>query len=173
MHLVFSPGVFALGVAVGVLGLVLLLSLIVAYAYDERTLLGLAAYLSLMVAATLAGQRLQVNDELVQNLLLVAGPALMSAALMRLLKNRQASPASRVLLGIVLLATLGLLGLCSGFGPVALVRNAALAWVALLLAFCLMLTVQSWDTTGPWKWWFLIGHLAGLAAALCFLADIA
>ena len=173
MHLVFSPGVFALGVAVGVLGLVLLLSLIVAYAYDERTLLGLAAYLSLMVAATLVGERLQARSGLVQDLLLVAGPALTSAALMWLLKNRRVSLASRVFLGILGCATLGMLGLVSGFGPAGLVPHAAWAWLALLLAFSLLLTVQSWDTAGPWRWWFLIGHLAGLTTALCFLADIA
>ena len=57
----FNPDVFALGVAVGVLGLVLLLSLVVSYAYDEPTLLLLAAYLVLMVVGLLVGQRLQLD----------------------------------------------------------------------------------------------------------------
>ena len=79
MLLVSSPDGFALGLAVGVLGLVLLHSLIVSYAYEEPTLLGLAAYLAVMVAAPLLGQSLRVNEMLMQKVMLVSGPALMAA----------------------------------------------------------------------------------------------
>ena len=173
MQLVFDPGVFALGIAVGVLGLVLLLSLIVAYAYDERTLLGLAAYLSLMVAATLFGQRLRVSDELMQHLLLVAGPALVTGLPLWLLRNRQTSSGARVSMAIVVLASLGLLGFYAGSGPGEFALGASLTWFALLLAFSLYLMAQSWHTAGPWKWWLLLGHGAGLVAAITFLSGYA
>ena len=78
MTLVFNPDVFALGIAVGVLGLVLLFSLVVSYAYDELTLLFLAAYLALVVAGLVTGQRLRLDAVWVQSLLLVLGPALLS-----------------------------------------------------------------------------------------------
>ena len=55
MYLVFEPDGFALGVAVGVLGLVLLLSLLVAVTYKENTLFYLTGYLALMLALVLAG----------------------------------------------------------------------------------------------------------------------
>lgn len=169
----FNPGVFALGIAVGVLGLVLLLSLIVGYAYGERTLLGLAAYLCLMVVATLLGQRLLVSDELVQRLPLVAGPALLAGLQMRLLRNRQTTVQVKWAMAGVALASLGLLGFYAGLGNQGYASAAALAWTGVLLAFSAYLAVQSRDTAGPWKWWLLAGHAAGLAAALWFLAGFA
>ena len=57
---VFNPDVFALGIAVGVLGLVLMLSVVVACAYDEPTLLFLVAYLTLMVVGLVGGQRMKL-----------------------------------------------------------------------------------------------------------------
>lgn len=173
MQLTFNPGVFALGIAVGVLGLVLLLSLIVAYAYDERTLLGLAAYLSLMVAATLLGQRLQLSDELVQRLLLVAGPALLAGLQLWLLRNRQTSSGARACMLIAVLATLGLLGFYTAAGPAEFALTACLTWFTLLLALSLYLMAQSWHTAGPWKWWLLLGHGAGLVASITFLSGLA
>lgn len=172
MQLLFNPGVFTLGIAVGVLGLVLLLSLIVAYAYDERTLLGLAAYMSLVVAAAWLGQRLRLGDELIQNLLLVAGPALLVGLQMWLLKNRKTDLLTKILLAAAVLATLCLLGLYAGFGPQPWVRGAVLAWFVLLLVFSLCLVVRSWDTAGPWKWWLLAGTSAGLMTSICFLLDV-
>ena len=173
MHLAFSPGVFALGVVVGVLGLVLLLSLIVGYAYDEQTLLGLAAYLSFMVVAALVAQRLQVNDELIQRGLLVVGPALIAGLQMWLLKNRQATAQVKLALAVMMLVSLGLLGFYSWLGPGEYAPAAAFAWVAVLLVFSSYLVLQSRDTAGPWKWWLVIGHGGGLATALCFLAGLA
>lgn len=172
MPLLFNPGVFALGIAVGVLGLVLLLSLIVAFAYEERTLLGLAAYLCLLVVATLLGQRLQVSDVLVQRLPLVAGPALLAGFQMRLLKNRQTTVQVKWALACVALASLGLLGFYAGFAAPGGSAVPALVWAGVLLAFSAYLAVQSRDAAGPWKWWLLAGHVAGLATALCFLTGL-
>jgi GGDEF domain-containing protein len=173
MHLVFNPGVFALGIAIGVLGLVLLLSLIVAYAYEEHTLQGLAAYLCLMVVAALVGQRLQVGDELFLRLPLVVGPALLAGLQMWLLKNRQITAQAKLALASVILASLGLLGFYAVSGAKDYAALAALAWAFVMLAFSAYLVVKSWDTAGPWKWWLLMGHGAGLATALCFLAGFA
>ncbi|MCJ7800249.1 MAG: diguanylate cyclase [Polaromonas sp.] len=168
-HLFFNPGIFALGIAVGVLGLVLLLSLMVAYAYQERTLLGLAAYLCLMVVATLLGQRLQVSDVLVQRLPLVAGPALLAGFQMRLLKNRLTTVQVKCALACVALVTLGLLGFYAGVGAPPYSAVPALVWAGLLIAFSAYIAVQSRDTAGPWKWWLIVGSVAGLATTLCFL----
>ncbi|MCZ8257529.1 MAG: GGDEF domain-containing protein [Polaromonas sp.] len=170
MHLVFNPGMFALGVAVGVLGLVLLLSLIIAFAYEERTLLALAAYVSLMVAAVIAGQRLEEAAHVVENLLLVAGPAALAALQARLLKNHQLTGAAKVAIAVVAAATLALLGVLAGFGAQAFSEGLALAWAALLLVFHLYLIQQSWDSAGLWKWWLLFGILGGLATSASFLA---
>ncbi len=175
LHLVFSPGLFALGIAVGVLGLVLLLSLIVSYAYEERTLLALAAYLSLMVAALGLGQRLQMGQQLVQNLLLVSGPALMAAFQMWMMRNRQTTGLAKSASAIVVLATLALLGLQSPWAPadvVPLAMPASLVWAFLLLGLSITLLWQSWDTVGPWKWWLLFGHWGGLAVSALFLTHM-
>jgi diguanylate cyclase (GGDEF)-like protein len=170
MHLVFDPGTFALGVAVGVLGLVLLLSLIIAFAYDERTLLALAAYVSLMVAAVISGQRFADGAGRVEDVLLVAGPTLLAALQARLLRNHQFTTAAKAGFAFVAVAGLLLLGFFAGLAPPEALACAALAWAALLLAFHLYLMRQSWDSAGPWKWWLLSGVLAGLAASASFLA---
>lgn len=170
MHVVFNPGMLALGVAIGVLGLVLLLSLIIAFAYDERTLIALAAYLSLMVAAAIAGQRFAGGTGLVEDLLLVAGPALLAMLQARLLRNRHFTTAGKAAMALVALASLALLGLFAGLAPPAVSVVAALAWAALLLAFHVYLMQQSWDSAGPWKWWLLAGMLAGLAVSISSLA---
>ena len=176
LHFVFNPGIFALGIAVGVLGLVLMLSLIIGYAYGERTLLGLAAYLCLMVVVTLAGQRLQANGELLQRLLLVAGPAMLAGLQMLLLKNRQSTGQVKTALALLALATLALAGFYAVPGVndySAVAAFAAFAWVFVLLAISAYAVVQSRDTAGPWTWWLLAGHVAGLATALWFLAGFA
>lgn len=175
LTLVFNPGLFALGIAVGVLGLVLLLSLIVSYAYDERTLLALAAYLSLMVAATGLGQRLPLAQAQVVNILLVAGSAAIAAFQMWLMRNRQSTTLAKAAAVIVGLATLLLLGLESGWAPpaaVALAVPAVLVWAVMMLLLSVILLVQSRDTVGPWKWWLLLGHWSGLAVSALFLADV-
>jgi diguanylate cyclase (GGDEF)-like protein len=173
LSFVFSPGGFTLGIAVGVLGLILLLSLIIAYAYDERTLLGLAIYMTLMVAATLIGQRMSVSDDLVENLLLVAGPALLMAMQYRLFKDRHTTRFTAGALALVVLSTAGLLVFYAAFDVAALEAGLTLGWVVVMLGFSVYLVVQSWQAAGPWKWWLLLGQTGGLAVALCFLIDLA
>ena len=175
----FNPDVFALGVAVGVLGLVLLLSLVVSYAYDEPTLLLLAAYLVLMVVGLLVGQRLQLDAATLQNLLLVTGSALSGMFLGWLLRKRISSVADNVLTIVLSLATLGLLAyyLVSGLG---VIKSAAtqgltiwlcLAWGGLLGLDFAYRAIQAMETAGPWRLWLMLGHAAGLLAALVFLTD--
>ncbi|WP_175541661.1 GGDEF domain-containing protein [Polaromonas sp. YR568] len=166
----FNPGMFALGVAVGVLGLVLLLSLIIAFAYDERTLLALAAYVSLMVAAVIAGQQFADGTGRVEDLLLVAGPAVLAGLQGWLLKNRHFTTAAKVIIAVVALASLVLLGLFAGLASPSISQIAALVWAVLLLAFHAYLMQQTWDSAGPWKWWLLFGILGGLVVSVSSLA---
>ena len=181
MHLFLNPDGFVLGLAVGVLGLVLLLSLIVAYAYDERTLLFLAAYLSVAVVFILAGERLNMRVELIQRLLLVSGPALISGLLVRLFRKRNTGIFDNVVIALVMSATLSLLGfyvLNSTLPDVAGVISSysiwfALIWGALMGAGFAYRSIQALETAGPWKWWLMLGHAAGLVVALLFLTDLA
>lgn len=179
MALVLNPDVFALGIAVGVLGLVLLLSLVISYAYDEPTLLFLAAYLALMVAGLMAGQSWRLHAVLVQSLLLVVGPALVSAFLMWLLRKRSSSVFDKTLVAVLLLADVGLLGviLASELGWIKagadLVTLFCLAWGVLLATGFAYRAIQALETAGPWKWWLMLGHASGLLVALLFLTDVA
>ena len=177
----FNPDVFALGVAVGVLGLVLLLSLLVSFAYNESTLLYLAVYLALMVAGLVVGQRLLFDAVWVQTLLLVLGPALVSGFLMWLFRKRSNSVVDKALIAILSLANLGLLfyfvatGLTqvSSVATPGLTALLCLAWGVLLGAGFAYRSIQALETAGPWKWWLMLGHASGLVVALVFLTDVA
>ncbi len=179
MALVFNLDVFALGIAVGVLGLVLLLSVLVAYAYDEPTLWVLAAYLGLMVGGLVAGQRWPSGAVMTQNLLLVAGPALASMFMMWLLRKRSNSAADKSLIVVLLFADIGLLAyfLAIGLGAVkasstpGLTTLLSLAWGGLLGLGFAYRSIQALETAGPWKWWLMLGHASGLVVALLFLTD--
>ena len=174
MPLFLDQGVLALGVAVGVLGLVLLLSLIVAYAYEEPTLLALAGYLSAMVAASFLSVLLDISAIRVNQILLVSGPALLSGLLLWLLKNRQATLPSRVGLALVALPSAVVVGLyafagdAGMFTAATMTRAASVVWFLLLSGFAIYLVAKSWHTTGPWKWWVLAGHGGGLAVSSLF-----
>lgn len=170
MPLFFDQGLFALGVAVGVLGLVLALSLIVSYAYEERTLLALAGYMALMVAASFGLARADVNETLAVRVLLVTGPALVSGLLLWLLKNRQPTRAAKVFLGLVLAASVALAVVNLSAPESGTARAGNLLWFVVLLGFSIYMVAKSWHTAGPWKWWVLLGHWAGLAVSLLFLA---
>ena len=50
MALVVTSHMFMLGIAVGVLGLVMLFSVVISFAYHESSLLFLAVYLTAMVS---------------------------------------------------------------------------------------------------------------------------
>ena len=181
MELVFNPNFFALGIAVGVLGLVLLLSLVVSYAYDEPTLLLLAVYLTLIVTGLVVGERWQMATAMVQSLLLVAGPALVSGFLMWLFRKRNSSLFDKALIVILLLANLGLLAyfVNTGLGLIkipatpGLTTLVCLVWGGLLGTGFAYRSIQALETAGPWKWWLMLGHASGLVVALLFLADVA
>lgn len=170
---VSNPDAFALGVAAGVLGLVLLLSLLVALAYHENTLLSLAGYLTLMMAFALAGSLLPTRQELIQRLLLVMGPSLMAGLQFWLLRNRKISRVGLTAMVAWAGVTLGLLGFHVAGGNTALNASLCVLWVVLLVMSALYLSVQAWDTAGPWKWWLLLGHGLGALVAASFLTDLA
>ena len=173
MYAVLHPEVFALGVAVGVLGLVLLLSLLVALTYKENTLLYLAGYLALMMAFVLAGSRLPMGQELIQRLLLVTGPSLVAGLQFWLLRNRKISGFGLAAIAAWAGVTLGLLGFFVTGGGAALASRLCVLWFVLLLTSSRYLSVQAWDTAGPWKWWLLLGHVLGALVSASFLTDLA
>lgn len=177
MNLVFNPDVFALGLAAGVLGLVLVLSLIVSFAYDEHTLLLLAGYLLIMTGLVCAGEILPARRELMQMLLLIGGPAWTTILVMWLLRNRSPSRMDRVVMAISGFVTLGLMayyiaadaGLLPSANGSMLAIRLCLGWSAVLVAASFFLALESWESAGPWKLWLLAGHTAGLVAAMVFL----
>ena len=179
MKLAFDPDVFALGVAVGVLGLVLLLSLVVSYAYDESTLLFLAGYLAVTVVLLAVSQRLQPGSHW-QILLLVFGPAVISGFQMWLFKKRATNAFDRGFIVLMVGGTLSFLAflMFSVYKPLSLGRLTdwtvllSLAWGFLMGAGFVYRGLQSLETAGPWKWWLMLGHAAGLLVALLFLADV-
>ena len=180
MTLVFNPDLFALGIAVGVLGLVLLLSLLVSYAYSEETLLFLAGYLALAAAFLLAGQSLQSGSSL-EKLFLVLGPALISGLQMWLFRKRTTSTFDAAFVPVLLGATLSFFvfltlkswhpsllgGLAEWTVPFGLV------WGFLMGVGFVYRAIQALETAGPWRWWLMLGHAAGLMVALIFLSEIA
>ncbi len=180
MYFVFNPDTFVLGLAVGVLGLVLLLSLVVSYAYDEPTLLFLASYLAVTVALLLAGERLQMGTELIQSLLLISGPSLVSALQVWLFRKRTTGIFDKIFIVALMSATVGLLGFYVVYGVTlnatgGLARLAVwlgLAWGVLMGIGFVYRGIQALETAGPWRWWLMLGHAAGLTVALLFLTDV-
>lgn len=180
MYLVFNPDTFVLGLAVGVLGLILLLSLVVAYAYDERTLLFLAAYVGVLAAILFMSEHLPMRVELIRNVLLVLGPALISGLQMWLFRKRTSNLVDKIFVLLMLSASLGLLGFYVVVGvtmPDApdgsrLALPLGLAWGALMVAGFVYRGVQALETAGPWKWWLMLGHAAGLVISLLFLTAV-
>lgn len=177
--LVFNPDMFALGIAVGVLGLVMLFSLVISIAYSEFSLAILAGYLVLMVSSILAGEYLAERPAWHQNVLLVIGPALVGLWLRWLLRKRTSTTVDKGWVFALLFATVGLIGflVLNGAGVMTastspgLVTGIFIVWGAVLgLAFTWR-AVQV-DTIGPWKWWFMLGHVCGLAIALLFLTNV-
>ena len=179
MHLMFSPDVFALGLAVGVLGLVLVLSLIISYAYDERTLLFVAGYTAVMVALAYLGEVFPASADLIQSLLLVTGPSLTAGLMMLLLRNRHLSKIDIAVMAAIAFFTLGLMAFYAADArhlmpgvDAHIALGLCLAWFGLLVGASVYLGIQSWDSAGPWKWWLLAGHTLGLITAMFFLADL-
>ncbi len=175
MPFLLEQGAFALGVAVGVLGLILILSLIVAWAYDEKTLLALSGYLAVLVGAAFMVTVAGFDHSVTTPLLLIAGPTLVSGLLFWVLKNRETIALGRRLLTAVAVASL-LLAIVHGLAiaPGSVISSVAVtsAWLVLLFAFSFYLLAKSWHTAGPWKWWGLLGHWAGITVAALFLAGV-
>lgn len=180
MSLIFNPDIFALGLAVGVLGLVLLLSLIIAYAYEERTLLFLAAYIAVMVGLVFAGEAWLRGRELMQLELLIAGPALVTILVIWLLRNRHNSMFDKAAMVAIGLATTALMvfyalgGVSPNAGTEAgrVSLGLTLVWFALLVGASIYLGRESWESAGPWKWWLVLGDVFGIAVAVVFLGDL-
>ena len=177
MSMLLDSDIFALGVAAGVLGLVLLLSLIVAHAYDEPTLFFLSGYLFFTVAAMLAAEHWQLANELIENLLMMLGCLVVASLQIWVLRSRKNRLSHKLVVTFVIFASLGLAGFyaLSG-GPSADIQDVmvwlSVAWTSLVFLAVLYLIFQSWDTAGAWKWWLLLGQLAGLVVAGFFLSNI-
>lgn len=169
MNPVFNPDIFVLGVASGVLGLVMLFSLIIAYAYDEPTLLALGLYLLVAGLALLAGRQLALPVSDVENVLLILGPTALAGLHAWLLRSRKVRASDQAAMAVTVL-------LAAGLATLHLIDNSPLAVLAgsyglgaLLLLSWLYLCLPAWRISGPWKWWLLLGHLAGGVVAVLFL----
>lgn len=170
-----EQGAFALGIAVGLLGLVMVFSLIIARAYDEQALLVIAACLAFMVGAPFLLARAGISTRIASHLLLIAGQALASGLLFWLLKNREPAGLAKGLMVAVGVASLAIAGMSVAAGaetatPASVA--ASVGWLGLLLVFSCYLLEKSWHTAGPWKWWVLVGLLAGLAVSTLLLTSV-
>ncbi len=180
MYFLFNPDIFVLGLAVGVLSLVVLLSILVSFAYDERTLQFLAGYICIMVFVLFLGEFFRMNTPLIERLLLVAGPVLVGGMQMWLFRKRTAVTLDVVVTCIVIGAALGLLGvfIADSTGRINASPTSRLAlwlclgWGVLMFANLVYRGVQALETAGPWKWWMMLGHCAGLVVALLFLTNV-
>lgn len=169
MNPAFTPDVFALGVAAGVLGLVMLFSLIIAYAYDEPTLFALGGYVIAVTLALLAGRQTGLPLHELEFLVLILGPTMVAGLHAWLLRNRQVSAGDKLVMAATVLMALALAAL-------RIMDNSALAILAgsyglgaLLVLSWLYLCLPAWRISGPWKWWLVLGHLGGLVVAMLFL----
>ena len=170
LNLYFYPGLFSLGLAVGILGLVLLLSLVVSYAYDERTLLALAAYLALMVLIPFALVRIGMAEKLVQQTALVMGPTVAVIAQMWLMRGRNTEPGAKIAMALMLLSGLVLIALFAVPSLDRLDHAVSYVWFAAVLTAASYTMVRHRVSVGPWIWWFLLGTLSGLGVAIAFLS---
>lgn len=169
MNPVFNPDTFVLGIAVGVLGLVMLLSLIIAYTYDEPTLFALGGYLLAVTLALLAGQHLGWPVHEVETVLLILGPTAIAGLHTWLLRKRKIGGTDMLAMAATVLIALGLAGFrLVDDSPLALLASSYGLGAMLLLSW-LVLCLPAWRISGPWKWWLLLGHVAGIAVAMLFL----
>ena len=170
MNPAFSPEVFVLGVAVGVLGLVLLFSLIIAYAYDEPTLFALGGYLLVVTLALVLGRQMLWPVEAVENTVLILGPACMAGLHAWLLRKRQVNPVGKAVVAAVALMALSIAALRVLDSSPSAIMTSSYGLAALLMLSWLYLCLPAWRLSGPWKWWLLIGHLGGAGVAVLFLS---
>lgn len=170
LNLYFYPGLFGLGIAVGVLGLVFLLSLIVSYAYNECTLLALAAYTALMVVLSFVLLQTGVAERLVQQTVLVTGTTMALAAQIWLTQGRTAETLSKVALVLTVLSGVVLIASLAVSLPHWLGQSVSYVWFAAVLTLSIYTLVKQRATVGPWIWWFCSGTLASLGATAIFFS---
>ena len=170
LNLYFYPGLFGLGLAVGVLGLVFLLSLIVSYAYSECTLLALATYMALMVMVSFVLLQTGVAERLVQQTVLVTGATMALTAQIWLMQGRTAETVFRAALVLTVLSGMVLITLLAISLPHWLVQAVSYVWSAAVLTLSTYILVKQRATVGPWILWFWFGTLASLGAATVFLS---
>ena len=170
LNLYFYPGLFGLGLAVGVLGLVFLLSLIVSYAYSECTLLALASYMALMVMVSFVLLQTGVAERLVQQTVLVTGATMALTAQIWLMQGRTAETVFRTALVLTVLSGMVLITLLAISLPHWLVQAVSYVWSAAVLTLSTYILVKQRATVGPWILWFWFGTLASLGAATVFLS---
>ena len=176
MSLMFDSDFFAFGVAAGVLGLVFLLSLIVAKAYEEPTLFFLAGYLFCVAAVVRAASGWQLAQSIVEDLLLIGGTLVVAGLQIWVLKKRKNNFLNKFSMVCLVLVSLALMIFNAVIGaqsdtPNGLAAATSIAW-AIAGAVCVgYLTFQPWDAAGPWKWWLLSGQFAGLFVCVFFLAQ--
>ena len=170
LNLYFYPGLFGLGLAVGVLGLVFLLSLIVSYAYNECTLLALASYMALMVMVSFVLLQTGVAERLVQQTVLVTGATMALTAQIWLMQGRTAETVSRAALVLTVLSGMVLITLLAISLPHWLVQAVSYVWSVAVLTLSTYILVKQRATVGPWILWFWFGTLASLGAATVFLS---
>lgn len=170
MNPVFNPDMFVLGIAVGVLGLLLLFSLIIAYAYDEPTLLALGAYLLMVAAVLLASRQTTLSADAVERAVLVVGPGLVAGLHAWLLRSRQTRVSVRWVMAASSLLALALAALQVVDGPPLAPAAVAYGLAVLLVLSWLYLCLPAWRISGSWKWWLLLGHLGGACVAVLFLS---
>ncbi|HYW55670.1 MAG TPA: diguanylate cyclase [Polaromonas sp.] len=170
MNPVFNPDVFVLGIAAGVLGLVFLFSLIIAYAYDEVTLFALGGYLLAATLVLVVGRQTGFGIETVENAVLMLGPALVGVLHAWLLRKRQFGPAGKAVMGAAVIAVLSLVAFrMMDSSPMAMLATTWGLGAVQTLAW-LYLCWSAWRISGPWKWWLLLGHVGGLVVAMLFLS---
>lgn len=156
-----------MGVAAGVLGLVMLFSLIIAYAYDEPTLFALGGYVLVVTLALLAGRQTGLPLRELESVVLILGPTMVAGLHVWLLRKRQSSSGDKLVTAATVLMALALAGF-------RIVDNSSLAILAgsyglgaLLVLSWLYLCLPAWRISGPWKWWLVLGHLGGWSSR-CF-----
>lgn len=169
MNPVFNPDTFVLGIAVGVLGLVMLLSLIIAYAYDEPTLFALGGYLVVLNLVLLAGRHQACPVHEVETVLLILGPTAIAGLHTWLLRKRKVGALEIAAMAATVLVALGLAGLrLVDDSPLAILVSSYVMGGLLMLSWVL-LCLPAWRISGPWKWWLLLGHVGGVVVAMLFL----
>ena len=170
MSAVFSPDLFVLGVAVGVLGLVLLFSLIIAYAYDEPTLFALGGYLLVVTLALMAGRQMAWPVDAVESAVLILGPTFIAGLHAWLLRRRQVNATGKAVVAAALLMALSLAAVRVMDSSPPSVMASSYGLGAVLALSWLYLCLPAWRISGPWKWWLLLGHLSGSGIAVLFLS---